>query len=110
MDAFPLYKNKILAAGIRRALKEKAKQIFLTATPPRRWRRFAKEPEMLDGGAPGSPSWFPVPVPIIEEGTSTMVKIVRVNPCMRFKHFFWRVFQTDGERLFVRASKEMFFG
>lgn len=109
VDAFPLYKNKILAAGIRRALKEKAKQIFLTATPPRRWRRLAKNGRCSMVVLPVRHHGFPLPVPIMKRERRLWSKIDQGQPVHAIQAFLQRVFQTDGQAiLFVPRLQDVF--
>ena len=42
-DAFPLYNNPMLEAALDRVVRPAGKQIYLTATPDRSWRRQAEQ-------------------------------------------------------------------
>lgn len=60
VDAFPLYGDPSLEQGIRRAMKPSGKQVFLTATPPKKWTFWPRNPVIM---VPARHHGYPLPVP-----------------------------------------------
>ncbi|NLM36610.1 MAG: DEAD/DEAH box helicase, partial [Firmicutes bacterium] len=62
-DAFPLYNNPMLNAALDRVVKPMGKQIYLTATPDRSWRRRAARGTIAVTKIPLRHHGQPLPVP-----------------------------------------------
>ncbi|NLW60721.1 MAG: DEAD/DEAH box helicase family protein [Firmicutes bacterium] len=62
-DAFPLYNNPMLEAALDRVVRPAGKQIYLTATPDRSWRRRAERGTIAVTKIPLRHHGRPLPVP-----------------------------------------------
>lgn len=108
-DAFPLYHNRWLQSGIRRALTKTAKQIFLTATPPITWKHFGKEGKGSVVILPARYHGYPLPVPILKIERRLWKTIMKSLPNPTLTSFIRRVLVTEGQAiLFVPRLKDVF--
>ena len=108
-DAFPLFRNPMLAAGIRRALTPTAKQILLTATPPNTWKSLARDGKCALVVLPNRYHGDPLPVPVLKKERRLWHKVADSQPVRTLEAFIQHVFNTDGQAiLFVPRLQDLF--
>lgn len=100
VDAFPLYQNRMLESGIKRALTQTAKRILLTATPPKAWKRLARNRKCSMVVLPIRYHGYPLPVPILKFERRLWRKIIHHQPSSTIEDFIQLVCATDGQAIF----------
>lgn len=109
VDAFPLYQNQMLESGIQRALTADAKQIFLTATPPRNWKRYVKTGKLASVSLPVRYHGYPLPVPELKLERRLWKRLKTGEPQVVLYAFVKQVIATVGQAMiFVPRVKDLF--
>nr|WP_232345516.1 helicase-related protein [Paenactinomyces guangxiensis] len=99
VDAFPLYGNKALEQGIVRALRQSAKQILLTATPPPEWKSMVRSGRLGAVTLPVRYHGYPLPVPELIREWGLWKKLRDCRPISPLSAFLKRMKQTEGQAL-----------
>ncbi|SEM78601.1 DEAD/DEAH box helicase [Lihuaxuella thermophila] len=99
-DAFPLYGNPSLEAGIERSMKQGAKQIFLTATPPREWKKLLRAGILSAVTVPVRYHGYPLPVPKLLREWRLWKKLSEGRPIPHLSSFL-RQAETKGGQVFL---------
>ncbi len=108
VDAFPLYKNPSLEAGIRRSLKQTAKQILLTATPPREWKDLVRAGVLSAVTVPVRYHGFPLAVPRLLREWMLWKKISYGRPIPHLSAFLRQMEEKRGQAfLFVPRVQDV---
>lgn len=97
VDAFPLYRNRMLEAGIRGALTQRAKEIYLTATPPSKWQSLVKYDFFRTILLPKRYHGKPLPIPKIVYEWSLWNKIFQGHCVPAVKNFLERMRRHRGQ-------------
>jgi competence protein ComFA len=108
VDAFPLYRNRMLEAGIRGALTQRAKEIYLTATPPAKWQSLVKYNFFRTILLPKRYHGKPIPIPKIVYEWSLWNKIFQGQCVPAVKSFLDRMRRHRGQGiLFVPRIRDV---
>lgn len=99
VDAFPLYGNPALEQGIERSLRRAAKKIFLTATPPLRWKQWMRHGTLPTITLPVRYHGYPLPVPRLHYERRLWKKLIRGESLASLSHFFAQMNKTEGQAL-----------
>lgn len=99
VDAFPLYGDASLEAGLNRALAADGQQIFLTATPPDDWQRFAKKRKLTTVVLPVRYHGNPLPLPQLFQERKLWDKVCRKKNIRVLTRFLQQLDQYQGQAL-----------
>lgn len=109
VDAFPLYRNRMLETGIHRALTTQGKQILLTATPPSSWKRSVRHGELAHVLLPVRYHGYPLPEPELKLEKKLWKKLKKNNPNLCLRQFLEQVIANNGQAiLFVARIQDLF--
>jgi competence protein ComFA len=104
VDAFPYYNNKMLAGFIKKAKKEQAPIIYLTATPPKYYTNLIRRKKIDHFIIPNRFHNHPLPIPKIVLTYSTAKKILKGN-CPK-KILLWLLKKQQlSKRVFIFVPK-----
>lgn len=110
VDAFPLYQNRMLEAGIHRALTDQGKQILLTATPPNRYQRHARDGKLAHVLLPVRHHGYPLPEPKLKLEKKLWKKLMRNDFKICLSQFLTEVIAKKGQAiLFVPRIQDLYF-
>ncbi|SHE96086.1 competence protein ComFA [Seinonella peptonophila] len=108
VDAFPLYRNRMLDSGLRRSLHPRAKEIYLTATPPAEWKSLLKQRLLQVVMLPVRYHGKPLPVPRIIYEWSLSRKLVKQKDIPAITSFVRQVQRTYGQAfIFVPRIRDV---
>lgn len=99
VDAFPLYGDVALEAGLHRALFAGGQQILLTATPPDHWQRFAKNRKLPTVILPVRYHGMPLPLPQLFRETGLWAKMSQKRSIRVLARFLQQLDQQHGQAL-----------
>lgn len=100
VDAYPYAHDAALAAGLRRALREKGQELWLTATPTRRWQAAFRNGRLPGVTIPARYHGHPLPEPHIEVERRLWPRLRRKRPLPSMTAFFADVV-ADGGQVYV---------
>lgn len=107
VDAFPLYGNESLEKGIARALLPEAKYIYLTATPPVKWKRHMAGTSSLFV-LPVRYHEHPLPIPHIAGEWFLDRRLAKSLPIPTVFDFLQKVDEKEGQAfIFVPRTKDV---
>lgn len=98
-DAFPLREDPRWLSGLRRTLIDGGQQAFLTATPPRHWRRWVRQGKVDSVTVPARFHGHPLPVPKRYRVWQLWRRVVRGRSIPRLEAFLERIAKEKGQAL-----------
>ncbi|GAB7389205.1 hypothetical protein BSNK01_30430 [Bacillaceae bacterium] len=110
VDAFPFHNNPMLYYGVKRAAKERAGVIYLTATPPEELRRLVRKGEVECVRIAARYHGHPLPVPKLVLAPRLRQKIAQRRKVPSLDRFLTQVMEGGRQAfLFVPAIRDVSF-
>lgn len=99
VDSFPLYRNHMLESGIRRAMTPQAKEVYLTATPPKEWDSLQGNNHLQVIKLPLRYHGKPLPVPKIIYEWHLWKKVLQKKQILSLNSFIEQTLATGGQAM-----------
>lgn len=99
VEAYPLREEQIWQFGVRRAIRNEGKRVYLTATPPKSWLNRARRGKRKLVTVPARYHGFPLPVPRLHRVWRLQHKTDRGRPIPVLERFLKEAIEQKGQVL-----------